>query len=145
MADTSDSKRKKSLHSGSKPLLIGSGIFVKTLWDYLRNDVASFDFLKTLNSWPIVVSILALSIAYVIVECYREKNKTLRSKEKQKNNKDKIQALESEVRDLREENQSLKCQIERLESEKKNLNQKIEDMDYNRRDSYLLRNTSIRR
>lgn len=133
MANSGDSGDKKQWSKIKIGGALGGGAGVVGVVLYLfKNGQTLSELMNFINNWPIVLLVFVASIAHVIVECYRENNKTKRNqnavdgyKEQIKELNEKVKKLEEELKQKDEELKQKDEQCSKLTIDKGNLENKV--------------------
>lgn len=137
MVDSSGSEDKKKWDKIKIGGVAGIGVALGAMVSWLlKNDVTPSQLIEFINNWPVVILGSAFCSAYIIVECYKQRNKTIREqnslgdyKEQLMELKKKIKELEGEIKQKDELNVQITIEKGNLENKISYLKKEIDRLE----------------
>lgn len=129
MADNSGGSSVKK-YSG---IIGGIVLVINSVLCFFEKGIPISQMIAFINSWPVVLLGMSICITCIVIECYRQENKTKRKDNNMKKiqndfaeEKTKRNELERQLNEEKNKNLEMSIEIEKLKAENKNLEMSIE-------------------
>lgn len=157
MALYNNSEEKKADRFSTLLPLISKGGILGSIVGIIYVIVIFFDekflllqILGFINTYPAMLTVVAVCISYVVVECYKQKSKTARARDNMdkveaelRNLKEKIEELENESSEIKAENIRLIMENNKLNVELERAKQSADYMRKNKEEKRIFRKSDL--